>query len=156
MKIRYLYLASVVFPALIMCHEGKGSKTENLKLPVRKIVRYCYVAVDQKDSAFLNLITYGKAKLKGNLVIRHSGRPMNTGHFFGEVKGDTLFLTYHFYKGMDSSKRYTNPLALLKTQDTLILGTGHILHKLGRSYFDKNVPVNFRKGRFHFGIVECN
>jgi len=155
MKKQFLYLTVIICQFLTTCHEGRVSKNENAKLPAHHIVSYCYLAVDKKDSAFLELVTYGKDKVKGHLLIRNSGKPKNTGQFLGQVKDDTLFLIYHFYKGMDSSRRFTNPLAMLKTKDTLVLGTGHILHKLGRSYFDKNVPINFEKGRFQFGQVKC-
>jgi hypothetical protein len=155
MKKQYFYLMFTILPALTMCHNENSGKKANRDLSGFKTIHQCYIAVDKKDTAFLNLLTYGKEKVKGHLLIRYSGKPKNEGNFTGQFKGDTLFLDYHFYIGADSLRKFTNPLALRKKQDSLILGVGNIVNNLGRSYFDKHTPISFEKGKFHFGRINC-
>lgn len=156
MKTSYFYIKLAILPALMMCSDGKNSEKKRADLAAYKIVQNCYLAVDEKDSAFLNLVNYGKGKAKGDLVIFYSGKAKNAGQLSGYINGDTLLLNYHFYIGKDSSRRYTNPLILLKKKDSLILGIGRVVNYLGRSYFDKRIPINFDKGRFHFGLIKCS
>jgi hypothetical protein len=151
----YYYFLLIVIPTLMMCRNGNDTKPVKLDLFEAYSERHCFRAVDQKDTAILHMVTYGKGMAKGHLLIKYAGKKKNEGNFTGFIKKDTLYLTYHFYVGNDSLRTFTNPLALLKKQDTLILGVGKILHKLGRSFFDQNVPVNYDRGRFHFGIVQC-
>ena len=144
-----------ILPALMMCHGGTCDHCTTKVFSGSKPLHRCYIAVNNKDTAYLDVFMHGKRKIKGHLLIRNFNKPKNEGELTGQLKHDTLFLQYHFYVGMDSIKMFTNPLALLQRKDTLILGVGKILTSLGRSYFDHKVPIDFRKGKFYFRPIKC-
>lgn len=154
MKANYVYLSVVALPFLVMCQNSSVEKNRE-KLIGNPSVKACYLAADGKDSAFLTLNTFEQNKVSGRLLILYSDRRRNNGEFTGSYTGDTLFVNYRFQSGNASSPVFTNPLALLKTGDSLILGTGKIMKNLGRVYLDKKQGIDFEKGRFRFHVIDC-
>lgn len=121
----------------------------------------CYLALFEKDTADLKIRTAADGKVTGDLVMRYGLKPnsvervINKGKVEGSFHGDTLFLNYLYTSGSLNKTLYQNPLALLKKGEKLILGVGQIETSVGRSYFVKNKPIDFDKGRFKFEPVEC-
>ncbi len=154
MKTKYLYLYAIGFPFLLMCQNSANEKNkENLiSLPS---IKACYLAVDGKDSAFLTLNTFDQNAVTGRLLILYSDHRKNNGKFTGSYKGDTLLVNYRFQSENPPGAVFTNPLAFLKTADSLILGTGKIMKNMGRVYLDKKQGIDFEKGRFRFHIIDC-
>jgi len=122
----------------------------------------CFLAVCQKDSAFLKFKTMPKGKIQGELVIKYAEPAPNTlekefyhGDITGQFKKDTLFVDYIFADGAKTTI-YRNPMALLKKNNKLILGFGAIENYLGKTWFINHKEINFNKSRFQFLPTECN
>ncbi|HUH32924.1 MAG TPA: hypothetical protein VLZ28_03165 [Daejeonella sp.] len=121
----------------------------------------CYQAVFEKDTGDLNIQTDKDGKVTGDLVMKYGLKPnevervINKGKVDGSFRGDTLFLNYLYTSGELNKTLYQNPLAFLRTGDQLAMGVGEIETSVGRSYFVKNKPIDFEKGRFKFAPVEC-
>ncbi|BAU55182.1 hypothetical protein [Mucilaginibacter gotjawali] len=127
---------------------------ENYKLS--KSPEQCYLAIYQKDSAFLKYKMMPGGRVLGRLTIKYGElEPLAFEKEFdhGEIKGrftkDTLFAEYTF---ADGAKRtvYRNPLAFLKKNDHLMLGFGATENYLGRTWFIHHNLINFTRGRFQF------
>lgn len=130
------------------------SQNDSSKKPLEKPdLTTCYMAVDGKDTARMDLSYYGK-KIKGNLVVNYDKKDNNHGEFEGAFKGDTLIVIYNFKIGK-GSVGYRNPLAFLKKDGKLIMGIGRMANAMGRTYFDKAVPLDFGQGRFTYAPVAC-
>ncbi|MEO8795798.1 MAG: hypothetical protein ABI390_10045 [Daejeonella sp.] len=123
--------------------------------------RRCYVALTGTDTADLKITTAKDGKVTGDLLMKYGVKPnevervINKGKVEGNFHGDTLFLNYLYTSGNLNNTLYQNPLALLKNGDQLILGVGEIQNSVGRSYFVKNKPIDFEKGRFKFMPADC-
>ena len=130
-----------------------------------KLINYpeqCFIAIYQKDSAFLKFKTMPNGKIYGRLVLKYAELQSNDlekefdhGEIIGQFKKDTLFADYIFADGTKSTV-YKNPIALLKKSDKLILGFGAIENYLGKSWFINHKAINFNKSRFQFVPTECN
>ncbi|HEY1008474.1 MAG: hypothetical protein ACO1NS_15875 [Daejeonella sp.] len=114
----------------------------------------CYTGVQGGDSASMKLNTAGNGKVTGELVIKYTKNPANTGTLSGEFKGDTLFADYYFTTG-ESKTKYKNPMAILRKGDRMILGVGEIESYLGKSYFKKGVPIDFEIAKFKLDKGDC-
>ncbi|MGY0041555.1 hypothetical protein [Pedobacter sp. NJ-S-72] len=134
---------------LYSCSHDNGSK-KTIEKPTSTT---CYMAMDGKDTARMNLNYFGK-KIKGTLVVNYDKKDNNHGEFEGAFKGDTLFVIYNFKIGKGSIG-YRNPLAFLKKDGKLIMGIGKMANAMGRTYFDKDVPLDFGQGRFTYVPVAC-
>jgi len=95
-------------------------------------------------------------EVTGRLVINYANKSINDGELKGKFRGDTLYTDYTFKIPTKSAVVYRNPLALLKTNGKLILGVGQIETTLGRSYFVRNVPIDYRQVKFIFGPTGCD
>ncbi|KIO77120.1 hypothetical protein TH53_10750 [Pedobacter lusitanus] len=140
-------LASTV---LYSCNQNHGSD----KSLEKAISTTCYMAVDGKDTARMELGTFNKEKIKGNLVVSYDKKDNNHGEFEGSFKGDTLTVIYTFQIGKNPTV-YKNPLAFLKKDGKLIMGIGKIENVLGRTFFSKGVPIDFAQGRFTYAPIAC-
>lgn len=135
---------------------GSGKKaSQNENDTISAIKPECYIAVYEKDTAYLNIRTLGTEKIEGDLLIQFWNNPNNDGKFTGRRSGDTLFADYSYTVGTYKERINKNPLAFLMKGDSLILGVGEIETKMGRSYFKPGVPINFDRGRFRFASTEC-
>jgi hypothetical protein len=136
-------------------NEKQKQRSANADMTMNKAQsKNCYVAVDNKDSAFLNLNTYAKGKVKGNLTFKYHDKAKNAGSVDGSYSGDSLYVDYVFMIG-DQKRTYKNPLAFLKRDGNLVLGVGEIITYLGKSYLDKKTPIDYSKGRFVFKPGTC-
>lgn len=158
MKKSALYLAFMAMPLMFSCTQGHNSgqmdgtttaKTDSLAS------KECFIAIDGKDTADLKIHNLNSGKIAGHLTINYSEKGKNDGEIEGKFSGDTLFVDYTFKIGTANQTIYKNPLALLKKDGKLILGVGQIQTTLGRSYFVKDKPISFEKGRFTFAPVDC-
>ena len=149
---------------LFSCNHGTKNAEQrnngNYKLIENREQRF--IAIYQKDTAFLKFKTMPKGKIHGELVIKYSEPGANTlekdfyhGKIIGQFRKDTLFVDYLFADGAKATV-YRNPMALLKKNNKLILGFGAIINYLGKTWFVNHKEINFNKSRFQFLPVECN
>lgn len=143
----------LMLPLAFSCGQGSNNAQKTIKLSA-DTVKQCYTAAYEKDSAFLNLNIIDSNKIEGNLTVNYAEKPHNNGIVRGEFKGDTLFVDYTFKTGNNTTE-FSNPLAFLKKGDTLVMGVGVIETSMGRSYFAKDKPINFERGKFNFAPAAC-
>ncbi|WP_348797346.1 hypothetical protein [Flavobacterium adhaerens] len=115
----------------------------------------CYKSLYESDTVNLTLNTLKNGKITGEMVMKLENMPEKTGTVAGEFRGDTLFIDYSFIQGTNKNRTFKNPMAFLKKGDSLNLGSGKILTYLGKSYFDKETPIEFEKVKYKFSTVEC-
>jgi hypothetical protein len=122
----------------------------------------CFIAIFQKDSAFLKFKTMPNHEIHGRLVIKYAEPEPNTmekafyhGEIIGKFTKDTLFADYTFTDRTEKTM-YTNPIALLRKGNKLVLGFGAIETYLGRSWLMNHKAINFNKSRFQFVPAACN
>ncbi|WP_269222854.1 MULTISPECIES: hypothetical protein [Flavobacterium] len=115
----------------------------------------CYKALYEQDTIDLKMNTLKNGKINGDMVMKIIDMPEKSGKITGEFHGDTLFVDYTFIQGTNDKKVFKNPMALLKKDNQLILGSGKIETYLGRSYFVKDTPIDFEKVKYKFSTVEC-
>jgi len=127
---------------------------DNGKNPEQPIDTTCYMAADGKDTARMEINSFSKGKVSGNLLINYHKKDNNHGEFEGMYKGDTLFVIYSFKIGKNP-EGYKNPLAFLKKDGKLVMGIGKMEGVLGRIYFRKDVPIDFTQGRFTYVPAAC-
>lgn len=152
-KIKNLALAFLALPIIYSCGQRKNEQ-DTASHKILDTVKQCYTSSFEGDSATLNLLIIDSNKVEGKLVINYAEKPKNDGIVRGEFKGDTLFVDYSFKIG-EGTTEFSNPLALLKQNNDLKLGVGQIETLFGRSYFVKNKPISFEKGKFNFVRTEC-
>ena len=156
MKTSNLYYLLMALPFLMSCNQNpKQTDSASSTAKDSVVSRQCYVAVDGKDTAFLDIKNLSSGKVDGSLVINFTKTPKNEGTVQGKYSGDTLFVDYNYTAGTNKANKFKNPLAFLKKDNQLILGVGAIETSLGRSYFVKGEPIKFDKGRFRFTQEEC-
>lgn len=151
---KHHFLYSLILISFAACTGNGTEKTQEVVTADSVGTKNCYLAIDGKDSAWLNLETSTSGAIKGDLLITFEEMPKNEGLVAGTMKGDTLFLDYTFKVGTSDVVR-KNPLAFLKKDEKLILGVGVIETSLGKSYFVKDKPINFERGRFTFEATSC-
>ena len=113
----------------------------------------CYIAIDKADTAWLKIDTTAKHIL-GEMKFSYANKNHYEGPVKAVMKGDTLRGNFSFMLN-NVNKWYKNPIALLKKDDTFTMGIGEIMTLWGSGYFDKNVPIDYEKGRFIFEKVGC-
>jgi hypothetical protein len=158
MKNSLLYYLSAALFILAACNNSntKSVSTDSLSANMDSMVSsQCYMAVDGQDTAHLDLKSSTSGKITGDLVLNYAFSPDNKGTIEGEFAGDTLLVDYTFTTGSYKNKINRNPMAFLKSGERLVVGIGSIETHLGRSYFVKDKPINFERGRFKFDPVEC-
>lgn len=153
----YYLLFLISFPFVFGCNqntsESKKDKAEAKADSLKK--SDCFQAVDGRDTANLKIKTLSNGKITGRLVINYLDKGKNDGLVEGSFKGDTLYMDYSFKIGTSNPTQYKNPLAFLKKDGHLVMGVGQILTTLGKSYFAKDKPINFERGRFVFVPADC-
>lgn len=142
-------LAILAFAALSSC--GNGSKTKSQQqVEVKSENMKCYQAIDGADTAHLKVGTV-KDKVMGELSFNFKEKQNTNGTIEGSYHGDTLFVDYSY---KINGTNFKNPLVFLKEDSTFYQGYGTIITYLGRTSFDKNVPIDFTKG-FVFKQTDC-
>ncbi|MBB5634769.1 hypothetical protein HDE68_000654 [Pedobacter cryoconitis] len=150
MRNRLLLFTVLSSTALYSCTQNNSPA----KPPEKAISTTCYIAIDGKDTARMELDSFSKQKVKGNLIISYDQKDNNNGEIEGTFKGDTLIVNYTFKIGKKPVV-YKNPLAFLKKDGKLIMGIGKMETTMGRTYFRKDIPIDFGQGRFTYAPVEC-
>jgi hypothetical protein len=115
----------------------------------------CYRALYESDTLELKINTLKDGKITGDMEMNILYKPKKIGEIKGEFHGDTLFVDYSFFQGANKKRIFKNPMAMLKKGNELILGSGKIESYLGRSYFAKDTPIDFKKVKYKFVTVEC-
>lgn len=156
MKVQFLYpvLAAIVFIFMSGCVQNKTDNAASTSSKVKMAtVSTCYMAIDGRDTAMLNLKTEGK-KVTGLLFFNYYKKNKTLGSIKGSFERDTLLADYLLT--VDHQKTiYRNPIAFLKKDGKLIMGVGIIETAWGRNYFSKNIPIDYKNGRFVFNEVSC-
>ena len=139
------------------CKKDQSKKdTEATKaLAEKPISTECYKALYEQDTLELKINTLKNGKVNGDMVMKLLDMPKKVGKIIGEFRGDTLFVDYSFIQGANDKKVFKNPMAFLKQEDKLILGSGKIETYLGRSYFAKDTPIDFDRVKYKFTNVDC-
>lgn len=143
------------------CNQG-AKKNPNASEDRASLITACYIAVFEKDTAYLKTQTDTSGKITGDLTISYGEvkpnsleKELNVGTIAGEFRGDTLFADYTHTSGSINKQGFKNPLAFLKVGENLVLGVGEIETHLGRSYFVKDKPIDFEIARFRFVPMNC-
>ena len=143
-------------------HHKKDTTPRNLDTyTLIKNPERCFVAVYQKDSAFLKYKTAPDGKIQGRLIIKYAepeAMALEKEFYHGDIKGkftkDTLFADYLFVDGIHKTI-YRNPLALLRKDNKLVLGFGVTINYLGRTWFRDHHAISFNNSRFKFAPAAC-
>ena len=162
MKVSACFLAFITSLFILSsCNQGKN-KSQQAEVNKNTGDEQCYRAVFEKDTADLKLVTAADGKITGDLVMdfgqlepNSQETTTNQGMIAGEYRGDTLFVDYTYTSGPTSKTVYKNPLAFLKRGDQLILGVGEIETYVGRTYFVKDKPIDFEKGKYKLEATDC-
>ncbi|WP_281323253.1 hypothetical protein [Flavobacterium aestivum] len=149
-----LLLACIGFQSCKKDQSQKEIKAEKA-LAEKVISTECYKALYEQDTIELKVNTLKNGKITGDMVMKLLDMPKKVGKITGEFHGDTLFVDYSFIQGANNKKIFKNPMALLKRKDTLVLGSGKIETYLGRSYFNKDTPIDFDRVKYKFTSVDC-
>ncbi|WP_348811415.1 hypothetical protein [Flavobacterium maritimum] len=153
----------VLFCLLFACIGFQScKKNENEKVVKRTQVQaekpvsvQCYKALYEQDTIDLKMSTLKNGKIAGDMVMSFFNMPKKIGKIAGELRGDTIFVSYTFIQGANEKVTYKNPMAFLKRGDELILGNGKIQTTMGASYFVKGSPIDFERVKFKFKTVDC-
>lgn len=144
------------FAIAVIAFAASCGNTETKKVADKVVGKQtCYMAVSDKDTAFLNLNVTEAGQVVGNLLIKYDGKDKNDGTVAGKFSGDTLFVDYTFSIGDTNKTVYKNPLALLKKDNQMVLGVGQIETTMGKSYFVRGKAINFERGKFTFDPTDC-
>ncbi|WP_240432143.1 hypothetical protein [Pedobacter chitinilyticus] len=155
MKLRNFAWAVLALPMAYSCTQSGNKQTDDhASKAVIDTVKQCYTSVFEGDSATMNVNIIDSTKVEGKLMIHYKEKPHNDGLVRGEFKGDTLFVDYTFKTG-ENPTEFSNPLVFLKQGGNLKMGVGVIETTMGRSYFAKDKPINFERGKFEFVPAEC-
>lgn len=114
----------------------------------------CYRAIDKADTAWLKIDT-AETNILGEMKFSYANKNYYEGPVKAVMNGDTLRGNFSF-KLNNIDKWHKNPIALLKKDNTLTMGIGEIMTLWGSGYFNKNVPIDYERGRFVFEQVGCD
>jgi hypothetical protein len=157
MKNLGLFFLLLTFIGFESCKKNENSKeAEAAKVQNEKPISVaCYKALYEKDTIDLTINTLKNGKITGDMIMKFEDLPEKIGKIEGEFRGDTLFADYSFIQGTNEKVKFKNPMAFLKHDNELILGSGKIETYLGKSYFVKGTPIDFEKVKYKFSIVDC-
>jgi hypothetical protein len=136
-------LFSVLIVILIVSCNSKDKKSE-----YNHIV---YHAVNGKDTAIL-AININDKRFYGRYERSYYQQGKDSGDVRGDIKGDTLRGDFHFISNGGSWKRI--PLALLKKDNKLFLGSGVIGIYFNLPCFMPGTPIEYHNSKFVFEEIE--
>ena len=110
-----------------------------------------YQAIHKSDTASLRIVLKAK-EFYGQFEINYDRLYKDSGDVNGIVKGDTLKGTYH-YQQYGNSTWYRIPIALLKKDNKLIMGSGSMEIFMNMTFFKKTVPIDYQHPKFIFEQV---
>lgn len=154
MKIQTLSFAVVIAAGITIiygCNQSDSNKSANADR--KGVTTKCYQAVYEQDTVTLSYDQKGTVISDGRLTFRYGDGKLDDGTLKGLMKGDTLIGEYSF-KSHDG-RWYRNPVAFLAKDNKLVLGVGKFEVAWGRTYFKKNEPIDYDKGRFVFDEMQC-
>lgn len=110
-----------------------------------------YRAVNGKDTAFLKL---GKDQNRfwGQYEIRYGKMGKDSGSVRGEFLGDTLRGTFSYLSFGGNWKK--TPIALLKKNDTLLLGKGVAAILMDMPIYLPEIPIDYSNPEFIFEKIK--
>ncbi len=152
MKKISLFCLLFVCIGLVSCKQNENRK-KKLKAETPISVA-CYKALYENDTIELSINTFKSDKITGDMVMKIFGRAKKVGKIEGKFNGDTLYADYSFLSGSNEVP-FKNPIAILKKGNELILGNGKIETYLGKSYFNKDTPIDFESVKYKFTSVDC-
>ena len=135
-------IVSVLFAFLMSCNSKEAKKD------YKHVV---YQAINNKDTAILK-INMNDKRFFGRYEISHYKIGKDSGDVRGDIKGDTLRGDYHYITVGGSWKRV--PLALLKKENKLFLGTGVVGTYFNLPCFVPGVPIDYNNPEFVFEEVK--
>lgn len=121
--------------------------------PIPKKVNSSYIAINGTDTAWLNLTVSGTS-FKGKCAINFSNNYLDSGSVRGRLYGDTLVGDFHYLHYGLEWKRVS--FALLKRNNTLIMGEGDQGFYFGIPYFKPDTPLQFDSVKFVFQEIIRN
>lgn len=136
-------LFSVLIVILIVSCNSKDKKSE-----YNHIV---YHAVNGKDTAIL-AININDKRFYGRYERSYYQQGKDSGDVRGDIKGDTLRGDFHFISNGGSWKRI--PLALLKKDNKLFLGSGVIGIYFNLPCFMPGTPIEYHNSKFVFEEIK--
>lgn len=156
MKKATLFCMFLTCIAFISCNKNQSQKSiEEQKLAEKPVSVQCYNAIYETDTIDLKINTLKDGKISGNMDMKLLNMPIKSGKISGEFRGDTLFADYTFIQGTNDKVIFKNPMAFLKSGNTLILGNGKIITYLGVSSFAKGEPIDFENVKYKFSKTDC-
>lgn len=133
---------SVLFAFLMSCNSKEAKKDYN---------HVVYRAVNNKDTAIL-AINKSNKRFYGRYEISYYRVGKDSGDVRGDIKGDTLRGDFHYISNGGSWKRI--PIALLKKQNKLFLGSGIIGTYMNLPCFIPGTPIEYNNSKFVFEEVK--
>jgi hypothetical protein len=137
-----LLLVVVIFSFIISCNNKEDKSQYN---------QVTYRAVHNKDTAVLSLNINDK-RFYGRYEISYYKTGKDSGDVRGDIKGDTLRGDFHYISNGGSWKR--TPIAILKKENKLFLGTGVIGTYFNLPLFMPDQPIEYNKAKFVFEEVK--
>ena len=135
-------MVSVLFAFLMSCNSKEAKKDYN---------HVVYRAVNNKDTAIL-AINKSNKRFYGRYEISYYRVGKDSGDVRGDIKGDTLRGDFHYISNGGSWKRI--PIALLKKQNKLFLGSGIIGTYMNLPCFIPGIPIDYNNSKFVFEEVK--
>ena len=133
---------SVLLAFLMSCNSKEEKKDYN---------HVVYRAVNNKDTAIL-AINKSNKRFYGRYEISYYRVGKDSGDVRGDIKGDTLRGDFHYISNGGSWKRI--PIALLKKQNKLFLGSGIIGTYMNLPCFIPGTPIDYNNSKFVFEEVK--
>ncbi|WP_264537660.1 hypothetical protein [Flavobacterium sp. N1736] len=131
-------IAFLFFVLIISCNSKEEKDKYN---------HIVYRAVNNKDTAILD-ININDKRFYGRYEISYYKVGKDSGDVRGDLKGDTLRGDYHYISNGGAWKRV--PLALLKKENKLFLGTGVIGTYFNLPCFIPGTPIEYDNSGFVF------
>lgn len=104
-------------------------------------IHECYEFVQQKDTISLSLDRTGDY-VKGGLRFKNFEKDSSFGEILGQFSGDTLKLDYTFQSEGTTSRL---EMRLLKSGNSLLMGTGDMEEQDGKMVFKNPKGVKYEK-----------
>ena len=134
---------SVLFAFLMSCNSKEEKKDYN---------HVVYRAVNNKDTAILTINKSDK-RFYGHYEISYYRVGKDSGDVRGDIKGDTLRGDFHYISNGGSWKRI--PIALLKKENKLFLGSGVISTYMNLPCFMPGTPIEYNNSKFVFEEIKA-
>ncbi|TDO71187.1 hypothetical protein EV143_10942 [Flavobacterium chryseum] len=141
MNLKSFLFLLIILTAIVSC---------NSKAEQKDYKQVLYRAINNKDTSILALNINDK-RFYGRYEILHYKIGKDSGDVRGNITGDTLRGDFHFITYGGEWKRI--PLALLKKENKLFLGTGVIGTFMNLPCFVPQIPINYKSSGVVFEEV---